>query len=73
MTALIDVPSTFAQGTPAFAQGLPADRLRAMEATYPPWQHGDASDVSERGFEFPVPPADALATDLPAVVDATLM
>jgi ABC-type molybdate transport system substrate-binding protein len=54
LTALIDVPSAFAQATPA-------DRLKAMEATYPPWQRGDASDVSERGFELTVPPADVLA------------
>jgi molybdate transport system substrate-binding protein len=45
----------------AFAQGTPAERLKAIESTYPPWQHGDGSDVSDRGLEFTVPPADALA------------
>src|SRR5215475_1946707 len=45
----------------AFAQSTPADRLKAIEATYPPWQRGDGSDVVNRGFEFTVPPADVLA------------
>src|SRR5215467_13336081 len=45
----------------AFAQSTPADRLKAIEATYPPWQRGDGSDVANRGFEFTVPPADVLA------------
>src|SRR5215475_11597050 len=45
----------------AFAQSTPADRLKAIEATYPPWQRGDGSDVGDRGFEFTVPPADVLA------------
>src|SRR5262249_4087575 len=47
-------------GPSAFAQSTPADRLKAIEATYPPWQRGDSSDVGDRGFEFTVPPADAL-------------
>jgi ABC-type molybdate transport system substrate-binding protein len=46
---------------PASAQTTPADRLKAIEAIYPPWQHGDGSDVTDRGFEFTVPPADVLA------------
>jgi molybdate transport system substrate-binding protein len=46
---------------PASAQTTPADRLKAIEAIYPPWQHGDDSDVANRGFEFTVPPADVLA------------
>jgi ABC-type molybdate transport system substrate-binding protein len=45
----------------AFAQTTPADRLKAIEAIYPPWRHGDRSDVADRGFEFTVPPADVLA------------
>ncbi len=45
----------------AFAQTTPADRLKAVEAIYPPWRHGDRSDVADRGFEFTVPPADVLA------------
>ena len=39
----------------------PADRLRAAEAINPPWQHGDGSDVAERGLEFTVLPVDVLA------------
>src|SRR5215475_13993985 len=46
---------------PVFAQTTPADRLKAIEAIYPPWQHADDSDVSDRGFEFTVPPANVLA------------
>jgi ABC-type molybdate transport system substrate-binding protein len=45
----------------ACAQATPADRLKAVEAIYPPWQRGDSSDVSERGLEFTVAPADVLA------------
>jgi hypothetical protein len=54
LTASLPDPSALAQTTPA-------DRLKAIEATYPPWQHGDSSDVGDRGLEFTVPPADALA------------
>jgi molybdate transport system substrate-binding protein len=46
---------------PVFAQTTPADRLRATEAIYPPWRFGDGGDVSDRGFEFTVPPADVLS------------
>jgi molybdate transport system substrate-binding protein len=46
---------------PVFAQTTPADRLKAMEAIYPPWRLGDGGDVTDRGFEFTVPPADVLA------------
>jgi molybdate transport system substrate-binding protein len=45
----------------ASAQMTPADRLKAIEAIYPPWQHGDGSEVANRGLEFTVPPADVLA------------
>jgi hypothetical protein len=48
-------------GQRAFAQQTPADRLKANEAAYPPWQGGDGSDVSDRGLELTVPPADVLA------------
>jgi len=44
----------------AAAAQSPADRLRAAEAIDPPWQHGDSSDVTERGLEFTVPPVDVL-------------
>ncbi len=65
MTRLVSAVSvllmlTFA-GRLAVAQTTPADRLRAIEAIYPPWQKGDGSDVADRGFEFTVPPADVLA------------
>jgi ABC-type molybdate transport system substrate-binding protein len=49
-----------AQALAAPAQS-PADRLRAAEAIDPPWQHGDGSDVAERGLEFTVLPVDVLA------------
>jgi ABC-type molybdate transport system substrate-binding protein len=46
----------------AFAQTTPADRLKTLEALYPPWQHGDdGSDVTERGLVFSVPPVDVVA------------
>src|SRR5262245_30540243 len=45
----------------ARAQSTPADHLKAIEAIYPPWRHGDGGDVTDRGFEFTVPPADVLA------------
>jgi molybdate transport system substrate-binding protein len=45
----------------AFAQTTAADRLKAIEAIYPPWRLGDGGDVADRGFEFTVPPADVLA------------
>jgi len=46
---------------PAWSQTKPADRLHNVEAIYPPWQHGDGSDVADHGFEFTVPPANVLA------------
>ena len=49
-----------AQTLAASAQS-PADRLRAAETISPPWQHGDGSDVAERGLEFTVLPVDVLA------------
>jgi ABC-type molybdate transport system substrate-binding protein len=49
-----------AQALAAPAQS-PADRLSAAEAIKPPWQHGDGSDVAERGLEFTVLPVDVLA------------
>jgi ABC-type molybdate transport system substrate-binding protein len=48
-------------GRPVFAQTTPADRLKAIEAIYPPWRLGDGGNVTDRGFEFTVPPADVLA------------
>jgi ABC-type molybdate transport system substrate-binding protein len=46
----------------AFAQTTAADRLNALEAIQPPWQHGDdGSGVTERGLVFTVPPVDVLA------------
>jgi len=39
----------------------PADRLKAAQAIYPPWQHGDGNDAKTRGLEFTVPPVDLLA------------
>jgi molybdate transport system substrate-binding protein len=45
----------------AIAQTPPAERFRANEAIYPPWQRGKKDDTSDRGFEFTVPPVDVLA------------
>lgn len=45
----------------ALAQPAPADRLKAGEAMYPPWQHGKNSDASDRGLDFTVAPVDVLA------------
>lgn len=45
----------------ALAQTTPADRLKAIEAIYPPWQRGRNNDAIQRGLEFTVPPADVLA------------
>jgi molybdate transport system substrate-binding protein len=46
----------------AFAQTTAADRVKALEAIQPPWQHGDdGSGVTERGLVFTVPPVDVLA------------
>ena len=47
--------------TLAVSAQSPADRLRAAEAINPPWQHGDGSDVVERGLELTVPPVNVLA------------
>jgi len=42
-------------------QTKPAYDLKAMEATYPPWQRGTNNDAIDRGLEFTVPLADVLA------------
>ena len=49
------------QRVSAVAQTKPADRLKALELIYPPWQGGRNNDAIERGLEFTVPPADVLA------------
>jgi ABC-type molybdate transport system substrate-binding protein len=46
---------------PAPGSSTPSGRLRAMEALYPPWQHGANNDAADRGFEFTVAPVDVLA------------
>jgi molybdate transport system substrate-binding protein len=50
---------------PALAQtpgpATPAGRIQAMEALYPPWQHGENNDAVDRGFVFTVAPVDVLA------------
>ncbi len=45
----------------AIAQSSPAERFKASEAIYPPWQQGKNNDAPDRGFEFTVPPVDVLA------------
>jgi ABC-type molybdate transport system substrate-binding protein len=48
-------------GGTAMAQTTPAERLKADEAIYPPWQQGSNNDAAKHGFEFTVPPVDVLA------------
>jgi molybdate transport system substrate-binding protein len=72
LAALLAVFLLGQSGT-AVAQATPADRLKSIEAIYPPWHRGDSSDTVDRGFEFTVPPADVLADfhgslDNPALV-----
>jgi len=55
-------------GQSAFAQQAPANRLKANEAAYPPWQGEDGSDVSDRGLELTIPPANVL-TDFHGSLD----
>jgi molybdate transport system substrate-binding protein len=50
-----------ASSQPAPGSSTPSGRLRAMEALYPPWQHGANNDAADRGFEFTVAPVDVLA------------
>jgi ABC-type molybdate transport system substrate-binding protein len=45
---------------PALAAS-PAATLQATEAQYPPWQSGRNNDAADKGLEFTVPPADAMA------------
>jgi ABC-type molybdate transport system substrate-binding protein len=45
----------------AIAQTTPADRLKAEEAIYPPWQQDTSNDALDRGLVFTVPPVDVLA------------
>jgi ABC-type molybdate transport system substrate-binding protein len=59
ITVLLTI--VFGEGSNAIAQTTPADRLKAIEAIYPPWQHGKNNDAIDRGLEFTVPPADSLA------------
>jgi len=49
------------QSISAEVQTKPAYDLKAMEAIYPPWQHGTNNDAIDRGLEFTVPLADVLA------------
>ncbi len=55
---VVALGTTSALAAPA---GTPAARLEAMEAQYPPWQHGIAEDVARQGLVFTVPPADVMA------------
>ena len=51
------------RGGGALAQ-TPAERLKAIEGIYPPWQRGgrsDGNDALGRGLDFTVPPVDVLA------------
>lgn len=59
ITVLLTI--VFGEESNAIAQTTPADRLKAIEAIYPPWQHGVNNDAIDRGLEFTVPPVDVLA------------
>jgi ABC-type molybdate transport system substrate-binding protein len=50
-----------AQGSSTPDQSTPSGRVRAMEALYPPWQHGTNNGAADRGLEFTVAPVDVLA------------
>jgi molybdate transport system substrate-binding protein len=50
-----------ASSQPAPDPSTPSRRLQAMEALYPPWQHGANNDAADRGLEFTVAPVDVLA------------
>jgi ABC-type molybdate transport system substrate-binding protein len=39
----------------------PAERLKAIEALYPPWPRGEIPPAPNRGLVFTVPPADVMA------------
>jgi len=54
-------PGPAAPGPAAPSASTPSGRLQAMEALYPPWQHGANNDTVTRGFEFTVSPVDVLA------------
>src|SRR5215471_16599448 len=56
LVAFLSGPSISAE-----VQTKPAYDLKAMEATYPPWQRGTNNDAIDRGLEFTVPLADVLA------------
>lgn len=36
----------------------PAETLKAEQALFPPWHHGDDSDITEKGLDFTIPPVD---------------
>ena len=65
----------------AFAQTQKTDTLwhgkarvpNYAEDVFPPWQHGDNSDVTERGFEFTVPEVDDLADFHGDIMDPKLV
>ncbi len=61
LLALSLLTISFAGQPTALAQTTPADRLKSIEAIYPPWQRGRNNDAIQRGLEFTVPPADVLA------------
>ena len=61
LAAILLAAGLWAAQTLAVPAQSPADRLRAAEAIDPPWQHGDGSDVAERGLELTVLPVDVLA------------
>ena len=61
LLAVLLVAFLSGQSISAEVQTKPAYDLKAMEAIYPPWQHGTNNDAIDRGLEFTVPLADVLA------------
>jgi molybdate transport system substrate-binding protein len=61
LSALIVVAGYLAPAATAVAQTSAADRFKAEQAVYPPWQKGKNNDAADRGLEFSVPPVDVLA------------
>jgi molybdate transport system substrate-binding protein len=61
LAALAVVPAGYWPSATAIAQTSAADRFKAEEAIYPPWQKGIGNDALDRGLEFTVPPVDLLA------------
>ena len=59
--ALAVVLAGYGPTAAVIAQTSAADRYKAQETIYPPWQKGRNNGAPDRGLEFSVPPVDVLA------------